>query len=78
MGIGTSTGIIIDFAGPYQVSEDSMAFGWPTKYWQLNYTKAKGGVQRWDAAVAEGAEIYRGRMVNLARNSTINFIALIF
>ncbi|ROK35621.1 Transmembrane protein 222 [Anabarilius grahami] len=31
MGICTSTGVIRDFAGPYFVSEDNMAFGRPTK-----------------------------------------------
>ncbi|XP_014211860.1 transmembrane protein 222 [Copidosoma floridanum] len=65
MGIATSTGIIRDFAGPYVVSEDRMAFGWPTKYWQLNYTKAKGKAQGWDSAVHEASEIYKERMHNL-------------
>lgn len=63
MGIATSTGVIRDFAGPYHVSEDNMAFGKPTKYWQLDYTKAKGGVQGWDVGVAEASEIYKTRMV---------------
>ncbi|PNJ20478.1 TMEM222 isoform 9, partial [Pongo abelii] len=31
MGICTSTGVIRDFAGPYFVSEDNMAFGKPAK-----------------------------------------------
>ncbi|KTG04358.1 hypothetical protein cypCar_00049693 [Cyprinus carpio] len=31
MGICTSAGVIRDFAGPYFVSEDNMAFGKPTK-----------------------------------------------
>ena len=31
MGIASSVGIIYDFAGPYTVSEDHMAFGRPTK-----------------------------------------------
>ena len=31
MGIASSVGIIYDFAGPYTVTEDSMAFGRPTK-----------------------------------------------
>ncbi|XP_032688328.1 transmembrane protein 222 [Odontomachus brunneus] len=62
MGIATSTGVIRDFAGPYYVSEDDMAFGKPTKYWQLDYTKAKGGIQGWDAAVAEASEYYKTRM----------------
>lgn len=65
MGIATSTGVIRDFAGPYHVSEDNMTFGKPTKYWQLNYAKAKGGTQGWDAAVAEASEIYKTRMVSL-------------
>lgn len=66
MGIATSTGVIRDFAGPYHVAEDSMTFGKPTKYWQLDYTKAKGGVQGWDSAVAEASEIYKGRKVSLS------------
>lgn len=65
MGIATSTGVIRDFSGPYHVAEDSMTFGKPTKYWQLDYTKAKGGVQGWDSAVAEASEIYKGRKVSL-------------
>jgi hypothetical protein len=63
MGIATSMGVIRDFAGPYLVSEDNMAFGKPTKYWQLDYKKAKGGIQGWDAAVTEASEIYKTRMV---------------
>lgn len=63
MGIATSAGVIRDFAGPYTVSEDNMTFGKPTKYWQLKYAKAKGGVQGWDSAVAEASEIYKTRMV---------------
>ncbi|XP_076169309.1 transmembrane protein 222 [Ptiloglossa arizonensis] len=61
MGIATSNGVIRDFAGSYHVSEDNMSFGKPTKYWQLNYTKAKGGVQGWDSAVTEASEIYKTR-----------------
>lgn len=63
MGIATSVGIIRDFAGPYHVSEDKMAFGQPTKYWQLDHTRARGGIAGWDAGVAEASEIYKGRMV---------------
>lgn len=65
MGIATSGGIIRDFAGPYFVSEDHMAFGWPTKYCQLDYSKAKGRIQGWDNAVHEASEIYKGRMVRI-------------
>lgn len=44
MGIAYSTGVIRDFAGPYYVSEDSMAFGWPTRYWVLDPLQGQGGV----------------------------------
>lgn len=64
MGIATSTGVIRDFSAPYHVSEDDMTFGKPTKYWQLNYTKAKGGVQGWDAAVAEASSIFETKLVS--------------
>lgn len=63
MGIATSTGVIRDFASPYYVAEDDMAFGKPTKYWQLDYTKAKGNIQGWDTGVAEASEIYKTRIV---------------
>lgn len=35
MGICDSRGVIHDFAGPYFISRDNMAFGNPTKYWYL-------------------------------------------
>ncbi|KYN01846.1 hypothetical protein ALC62_07318 [Cyphomyrmex costatus] len=65
MGIATSAGVIRDFAGSCYVSEDNMGFGKPTKYWQLDHTKAKGATQGWDAGVAEASEIYKTRMHNL-------------
>jgi len=65
MGIATSTGIIRDFSGHYYVSEDNMAFGKPTKYWQLDYTKAKGGIQGWDIGIVEASEIYKTKMVKV-------------
>ncbi|XP_075409066.1 transmembrane protein 222 isoform X1 [Tenrec ecaudatus] len=41
MGICTSTGVIRDFAGPYFVSEDNMAFGKPAKEdWGKNTVSA--------------------------------------
>merc|ERR1712168_36405 len=41
-GIAYSTGVIRDFAGPYYVSEDNLAFGKTTRYLQLDPTKIKG------------------------------------
>lgn len=72
MGICSSSGVIRDFAGPYFVSEDLMAFGNPTKYWQLVPQKAHNGQSGWDAAVAEASEIYKKRMVFFS--TTLNFI----
>ncbi|KAK9891174.1 hypothetical protein WA026_013490 [Henosepilachna vigintioctopunctata] len=65
MGIALSSGVIRDFAGPYYVSEDNMAFGRPTKFWQLKPSLARGGVSGWDSAVTEASEIYKNRMHNL-------------
>ncbi|XP_008548510.1 transmembrane protein 222 [Microplitis demolitor] len=65
MGIATSAGVIRDFAGPYHVSENQMAFGEPTKYWQLDYSRARGGLAGWDAAVSEASDIYKKKMHNL-------------
>lgn len=65
MGICTSRGVIRDFAGPYHVSEDNMAFGWPTKYIQLNPNLASKGAQGWDEAIFEASEIYKHRTHNL-------------
>ena len=63
MGIATSAGIIHDFAGPYFVSEDNMAFGKPTKYWKLDPELATGGKKGWDEGVAKASNIYCGRIV---------------
>lgn len=65
MGIAYSTGVIRDFAGPYYVSEDDMAFGKPTKYWVLDPDLAEGGVTGWDRAVLDASEEYKTRIHNL-------------
>ncbi|XP_011303802.1 transmembrane protein 222 [Fopius arisanus] len=75
MGIATSAGIIRDFAGPYHVSEDQMAFGSPTKYWQLNHLLAKGGAAGWDSAVSEASDIYKTRMHNLCCDNCHSHVA---
>ncbi|XP_058260817.1 transmembrane protein 222 isoform X2 [Hemibagrus wyckioides] len=65
MGICTSAGVIRDFAGPYFVSEDNMAFGRPTKYWMLDVSKVyAGGSNAWDTAVRDASEEYRHRMLH--------------
>jgi len=63
MGICTSSGVIRDFAGPYFVSEDDMAFGRPTKYWRLSPQKVERSA--WDSAVKQASDEYGHRMHNL-------------
>lgn len=75
MGIALSSGVIRDFAGPYYVSEDNMAFGRPTKYWQLNPSKCKNGASGWDSGVTEASEIYKGRMHNLCCDNCHSHVA---
>jgi hypothetical protein len=65
MGICYSSGVIRDFAGPYHVSEDNMAFGKPTRYLKLDINAVEGGEEAWDKAVKEASDIYAGRMHNL-------------
>ncbi|KAF7493321.1 Transmembrane protein [Sarcoptes scabiei] len=64
MGICTSQGVIRDFAGPYFVSEDHMAFGAPTKYWRLDPTLSQNEIQGWNEAVSKASNIYCKQMVS--------------
>ncbi|XP_077446752.1 transmembrane protein 222b [Stigmatopora argus] len=77
MGICTSTGVIRDFAGPYFVSEDNMAFGKPTKYWMLDVSKVyAGGSGAWDSAVHDASEEYKHRMHNLCCDNCHSHVAM--
>ncbi|XP_031788469.1 transmembrane protein 222 [Nasonia vitripennis] len=75
MGIATSDGVIHDFARPYVVCEDDMAMGWPTKYWQLDHTKAKGGVQGWDSSVHEASKVFKCKMHKLVCDNCHSYVA---
>ncbi|KAJ8962563.1 hypothetical protein NQ318_000956 [Aromia moschata] len=75
MGIALSSGVIRDFAGPYFVSEDNMAFGSPTKYWQLQPSLARGGISGWDAGITEASDIYKNRMHNLCCDNCHSHVA---
>lgn len=76
MGIATSSGVIRDFAGPYFVSEDCMAFGRPTKYWQLDMSRVRDGKDAWDKAVHEASEEYKHRMHNLCCDNCHSHVAM--
>lgn len=76
MGIATSGGIIRDFAGPYFVSEDNMAFGEPTKYWQLDVALAANGKRGWDEAVSSASSTYCHRMHNIFCDNCHSHVSL--
>ena len=65
MGIALSSGVIRDFAGPYFVSEDNMAFGRPARYLVLDPRKVPGGANDWDESVSKASVVYGTRMHNL-------------
>ena len=76
MGIAMSSGVIRDFAGPYYVSEDCMAFGKPTKYWKLNPMVVKNSYTSWDCAISEASEVYKHRMHNLCCDNCHSHVAM--
>lgn len=65
MGIALSNGVIRDFAGPYFVSEDNMAFGQPTRYLVLDPYKVQGAAAEWDESVSKASVFYGTRMHNI-------------
>ena len=73
MGIGYSTGVIRDFAGPYYVSEDDMAFGKPTRYLKLDPSKIEGN---WDRAIYEASEEYKTRTHKLICDNCHSHVAM--
>lgn len=63
IGITTSNGVIRDFSGSFYVAEDDMAFGMPTKYWQLDIKNVHGGSKVWDKSINDASIEYFNRMV---------------
>lgn len=55
------SGIMYDFAGPYTIGSERLAFGAPTRYIQLDPREVMG--EPWDVAVRKGCEVYSKRMV---------------
>ncbi|EFO22563.1 hypothetical protein LOAG_05923 [Loa loa] len=76
MGIATSRGIIRDFSGSYCVSEDDMAFGWPTWYRQVDPNTIDGGVEAWDRAVLDASEEYKDHVHTLFCDNCYCHVAL--
>ncbi|KAI1728003.1 transmembrane protein [Ditylenchus destructor] len=76
MGIATSRGIIRDFAGNYHVSENYMAFGWPTSYWELSPNKVPGGVSAYDKAIQQASDEYGNHIHNIFCDNCHSHVAL--
>jgi hypothetical protein len=69
-GIADSRGISSDFQGPYSVGDQGrMAFGPPTRALKVkisdDMTTSPVDAERWDEAIQEANQIYRGRMHNI-------------
>ena len=70
MGITDSRGVVYDFAGPYHIGVDDLAFGAAIRYIQLDPSKARKhegvSIQKaWDSAVDAGCDVYCTRMHNI-------------
>ncbi|CAF3524962.1 unnamed protein product [Rotaria socialis] len=82
MGIARTDGVIRDFAGPYYVSEDNMAFGLPTRYIQLDLnrvskTENSSNIRTlWDNAVEQASDEYKKRMHNLCCDNCHSHVAM--
>ena len=72
-GICDSEGIIYDFASPYFVSVDNMAFGNPTKAALLELTQKE--FAEYDRAVQYGRKCYNKLSYDLFTNNCHSFIA---
>lgn len=74
MGIADSRGIIYDFAGPFSINEDNMAFGSPTRYLRLDPGRCTA--ERWDEAVAAASETYSKRVHNIFCDNCHSHVAM--
>ena len=72
-GIANSQGVIYDFAGPYTIGKQHMAFGPPTRYIQLDPSLCED--MDWDLAVEQGCDIYAHRMHNICCDNCHSHVA---
>lgn len=72
MGIADSRGVASDFQGPYNVGDQGrMAFGSPTRALKVEGVDA----ERWDEAIQEANQVYRGRMHNICCDNCHSHVA---
>ena len=72
-GIANSKGVIYDFAGPYYISEDDLAFGETHKYIVLELDGVTE--EDYDAAVQQANRIYKRRMHNICCDNCHSHVA---
>ena len=81
MGICDSRGVVMDFAGPYCIGVDQMAFSKPFLYCALDPALAaarapgQGAAAAWDAGVDAGCDEYLGRMHNICADNCHSHVA---
>ena len=74
-GIGTSSGIIHDFAGSFFVSVDDFAFGKPTKYIKLKLSEQEK--YNWDRSIEKGDNKYNMEEHNIFINNCHSHVAYV-
>ena len=72
-GIGDSKGVIYDFAGPYYVSKDDLAFGETHKYVVLELDGVTE--EAYNEAISEANRIYKRRMHNICCDNCHSHVA---
>jgi hypothetical protein len=81
LGICDSRGVVTDFAGPYHIGVDGMAFSRPYLYLQLDPALAArrpsgaSAAEAWDAGVDAGCDEYSGRMHNICCDNCHSHVA---
>jgi hypothetical protein len=70
-GIGTSEGVLHDFAGPYYIGVDDLAFGETHKYIQLDVTEPV----RYDQALLKADKRFEGENHNICCNNCHSHVA---
>ncbi len=75
-GITDSDGIVYDFAGPFTINRNEMAFGRPLKYVKLNKDGAISD-QEWDKSVAHANGVYRQRTHSLCCDNCHSHVAMV-
>ena len=75
LGITDSRGVAYDFAGPYTIGVDDLAFGSALRVLRLDPSLARGGPEGWDAGLDAGCDVYTQRMHNIVTDNCHSHVA---